>query len=170
MYNQRQLTQESLTSQDQDLKLYEQICRQLLPDKELNRILEKSKYDEENEEWIIPFIKQSKSASDNLATSYASPSSNNRAQSRGTTPKSNDHSLQTSSSTNGPFLPSINSSGNGQRSMNESRSTDQILPSLLPPSGSRVSTGTNKGPEIPSVGKPKKKQKKSKKNKEYVSI
>lgn len=188
LYNQRQLMQDSLVSQDHDLKLYEQICRQLLSDKEFNRIVEKSKWDDDREEWIIPFLKQA-----NLAN-YSTPShnmnnSNNNRGSRSASPSvKSEQNLQGSIS---GFLPIVNNNNKQYTdNLSQSRSAQELgygggagvgLPSLLPsghataasgpPSGSRAGSGTAggnmlKGPENSNTTKPKNKKKK-KKNKEY---
>lgn len=49
---------DNIVEQEKDLKLYELICKGLLSEKDFKKIIDKCRYDEENDEWIIPFIKK----------------------------------------------------------------------------------------------------------------
>ena len=51
---QRQMLVDALSEQEKDSKLYETACRTLLTDREMKKLLEKSKWMEDEEEWIIP--------------------------------------------------------------------------------------------------------------------
>lgn len=48
---------DTIRDQQQDIKLYEQICRSLLPNKKMNQIIDKARWSEEDDEWVLPFFK-----------------------------------------------------------------------------------------------------------------
>jgi len=48
---------DTIRDQTREMKLFEQICRAMAPDKELRKVLEKSRWDEEAYEWVLPFVK-----------------------------------------------------------------------------------------------------------------
>eukprot|EP00605_Chrysophyceae_sp_TOSAG23-4_P002376 GSChrysophyteH1.ASY1.ANO1.2628.1 assembled CDS len=49
---------ESLRDSDKDGRLYEAICLSVMSEREMKRIMEKARYDEEEEYWIVPFSKR----------------------------------------------------------------------------------------------------------------
>jgi hypothetical protein len=55
---QRQQLQDALTEQEKDLKLFEQICQALLPEKDLKKIIDRAKWDEDDDCWILPYVKR----------------------------------------------------------------------------------------------------------------
>lgn len=57
-YYQRKQLLDAVIEQEKDTKLYEQICQSILNEKDLKKIIEKSRYDEDAEEWIIPYLKR----------------------------------------------------------------------------------------------------------------
>jgi hypothetical protein len=75
-YYQRKQLMDAVIEQEKDTKLYEQICQSILNEKDLKKvkltfisvcfinnvsnlqIIEKSRYDEDAEEWIIPYLKR----------------------------------------------------------------------------------------------------------------
>lgn len=57
-YYQKQQLQDALTEQEKDLKLFEQICKSLLSEKDLKRLIEKSRWSEDDDEWILPYMKR----------------------------------------------------------------------------------------------------------------
>ena len=48
---------EELRQQAQDTRLYELICQSVLSDKELKRAVDKARWDEEESDWVIPYMK-----------------------------------------------------------------------------------------------------------------
>ena len=160
-YNNRQNLLDSVTSQEQDLKLYEQICRQLISEKEFNRILEKSKWDDNNEEWIIPFFKQTSKTPPSTDTLN---NSGHRGLSASGGSKTALHESVLSSSVSG-FLPGIHSNNNGTSLHHSKSSGEHSLPSLNE-SARQNSASTRNSNGTTKADKPKKKKKK----KVYVSI
>jgi hypothetical protein len=51
---------DTVREQQQDIKLYEQICRSLLSNKKMNQILDKARWSEEDDQWSLPFFKGDK--------------------------------------------------------------------------------------------------------------
>ena len=51
---QRQMLVDALSEQEKDSKLFEMACRMLLSDREMKKLVDKSKWMEDEEEWIIP--------------------------------------------------------------------------------------------------------------------
>ncbi|CAM9319923.1 unnamed protein product, partial [Ectocarpus fasciculatus] len=45
---------DTIRDQQQDIKLYEQICRTLLSNKKMNQIIDKARWSEEDDEWTLP--------------------------------------------------------------------------------------------------------------------
>ena len=48
---------DTIREQQQDIKLYEQICRTLLSNKKMNQILDRARWLDEDEQWALPFFK-----------------------------------------------------------------------------------------------------------------
>lgn len=48
---------DTIRDQQQDIKLYEQICRSLLSNKKMNQIIDKARWNEEDDEWTLPYFK-----------------------------------------------------------------------------------------------------------------
>ncbi len=48
---------DEIRQQNRDMRLFEMICQSLLGEKEFKRALEKSKWDEDEQEWEIPYLK-----------------------------------------------------------------------------------------------------------------
>ena len=48
---------DTIRDQQQDIKLYEQICRTLLSNKKMNQIIDKARWSEEDDEWVLPYFK-----------------------------------------------------------------------------------------------------------------
>ena len=55
---QRQMLVDALSEQEKDSKLFETACKVLLSDREMRKLLEKSKWMEDEEEWVIPSLKR----------------------------------------------------------------------------------------------------------------
>ena len=49
---------DNMREQAKDVKLYEQICRAILSDKEFKKAVERSQWSEETDEWLIPALKR----------------------------------------------------------------------------------------------------------------
>jgi hypothetical protein len=49
---------ESLRESDKDARMYEAICLSIMSERELKKIMDKSRYDEDEEYWIVPFTKR----------------------------------------------------------------------------------------------------------------
>lgn len=49
---------ETIKEQEKDMKLFEQICRSLLTEKDFKKMVEKSRWNEEEDEWILPYVKR----------------------------------------------------------------------------------------------------------------
>ena len=64
---QRQMLADALAEQEKDGKLFETACRALLSDREMKKLVEKSKWLEEEEEWVIPPLKRSDRGGDTSA-------------------------------------------------------------------------------------------------------
>ena len=64
---QRQMLADALAEQEKDGKLFETACRALLSDREMKKLVEKSKWMEEEEEWVIPPLKRSDRGGDSSA-------------------------------------------------------------------------------------------------------
>jgi len=81
---------ESVREANKDAELFRQICISLLGETKLSKLIDKSRYDSDDEEWIIPLVKKKEGdeklpgiASHNHASDYASnqiQSSNNSRQ------------------------------------------------------------------------------------------
>ncbi len=72
-YFQRQNLVENLQEQEKDMKLYEQICVAAIPEKELKKLVEKSRWNEEEFEWILPFIKKKENVIQSMQTFNSAP-------------------------------------------------------------------------------------------------
>lgn len=48
---------DTIRDQQQDIKLYEQICRTLLSNKKMNQIIDKARWSEEDDEWTLPYFR-----------------------------------------------------------------------------------------------------------------
>ena len=48
---------EELRQQARDTRLYELICREVLTEKELRRVCDKARWDEDEEDWVVPYVK-----------------------------------------------------------------------------------------------------------------
>lgn len=48
---------DTIREQQQDMKLYEQICRTILSNKKMNQIMDKARWSDADEEWTLPFFK-----------------------------------------------------------------------------------------------------------------
>eukprot|EP01040_Poterioochromonas_malhamensis_P004395 gene4395-4711_t len=57
-YYQRKQLMDAALEQEKDCKLYEIICRSLIGDRELKKIVDKCHYDDDKDEWVIPYIKR----------------------------------------------------------------------------------------------------------------
>eukprot|EP00981_Chlorochromonas_danica_P003584 scaffold661_cov162-Ochromonas_danica.AAC.9 len=75
-YTQRKQLLDAMNEQEKDAKLYELICKSVLSERDLNKIIEKCRYDEDHDEWIIPFTK--KKSLDTFEMSPSVGTSNNR--------------------------------------------------------------------------------------------
>lgn len=64
-----------MNEQEKDAKLYELICKSVLSERDLNKIIEKCRYDEDRDEWIIPFTKKKSLESFEMSPSVG-PSNN----------------------------------------------------------------------------------------------
>lgn len=49
---------DAVVEQEKDTKLYELLCKALLGEKELQKLLDKARYDEDADEWILPYVKR----------------------------------------------------------------------------------------------------------------
>lgn len=98
-YFQRKQLMDAMLEQEKDIKLYELICKALLSEKDFRKIIEKSRYDEDSDEWIIPVVKK-RSAIDIDSTATISGQATSSSIST------------TSRQTNNSLLPDINSKVN----------------------------------------------------------
>ncbi len=57
-YYQRKALMDALVEQEKDTKLYEQICRSLLTERDFKKLVERCRFDEEADEWVVPFSKK----------------------------------------------------------------------------------------------------------------
>jgi kinesin family protein 3/17 len=48
---------ETIREQNQEMKLYEQICRAMLSEKKLRQVTEKARWNDDEDEWVIPYFK-----------------------------------------------------------------------------------------------------------------
>lgn len=85
--SERLLMMEVMDEQKKDAKLYEQICQSLLSEKDLKKLIDKCRYNEEEDEWIVPLLKKKEVPYGNTTTS---------------------NNTSTSSSSSSSFLPDIN--------------------------------------------------------------
>lgn len=60
-FRQQQNNLETIRSHEVEMKLYEQICKSILTDKQFKRLVEKSRWNDEDNEWIIPYDKHTQS-------------------------------------------------------------------------------------------------------------
>lgn len=105
---QRQQLMDTIKEQEKDCKLYEQICRSLLSEKEFKRMVEKARWNEDDEEWIVPFPNK-KGGVDVMEAnfSYSQPSHSNPSRGGALPPTSSSSSLYGSV---GSSFPPISSS------------------------------------------------------------
>ena len=104
-YFQRQNLVENLQEQEKDIKLYEQICKAAIPEKELKKLLEKSRWNEEEYEWILPFIKKKENVIQSMQSVNSAPNLSSSVVSS---------SLPSISSSSSSLLPSIGVSNNNK--------------------------------------------------------
>jgi hypothetical protein len=55
---QRKQLMDAVVEQEKDTRLYEAICRSLVTERDLQKLIEKCRYDEDRDEWIVPFAKK----------------------------------------------------------------------------------------------------------------
>lgn len=122
---------------EKDIRLYELICKSLLSEKDFKKVIDKCRYDEENDEWIIPFLK--KKNVDHLDNYSTLPKLNN----------------------NNSMLPDINNGGNSQGGYRPDMGSTMALPkfggngtsngSLSARDGGKGSYGKEKERTSPSI-------------------
>ena len=59
---------DTIREQQQDIKLFEQICRTLLSNKKMNQIFEKAQWSADDDEWILPYFKADGDVGDNTSS------------------------------------------------------------------------------------------------------
>jgi len=104
-YFQRQNLVENLQEQEKDMKLYEQICKAAIPDKELSKLLSKSRWNEEEYEWVLPFIKKKENVIQSMQSVNSAPNLSSSVAS----------SLPSISSSSSSLLPSIGMGNNNNK-------------------------------------------------------
>eukprot|EP01034_Spumella_vulgaris_P021570 gene21570-27608_t len=57
-YYQRKQLMDAMVEQEKDTKLYESICQSLLSERDLKKIVDRCRFDEECDEWVVPFLKK----------------------------------------------------------------------------------------------------------------
>lgn len=68
---QRQQLLDSLREQEKDTRLYEEICLSLMPESELRKIVNKCRYDEDEDYWIVPYMKRKSFDNGNASSSVS---------------------------------------------------------------------------------------------------
>jgi hypothetical protein len=121
---QRKQLMDAVVEQEKDTRLYEAICRSLVSERDLQKILEKSRYDDERDEWSVPFSK--KKNMDNLLDNN-NGLGGNYGHGSSMPPLSNPYSANSNNNNN-----SNNSIGGG------SLSSRSMLPDITSNNGNRL--------------------------------
>lgn len=126
-YYQRKQLMDAMVEQEKDAKLYELICRSVLTDKDLRKILDKCRYDEESDEWIIPFSKKK----------YIGDQSNsnqitNTPSSGGVIETNNNSKGLPTISNSSSLLPDINNKKLGKMNEQKGKGKNKKASSLVP--------------------------------------
>jgi hypothetical protein len=146
---QRKQLMDAVVEQEKDTRLYEAICRSLISDRDLQKILEKSRFDDERDEWIVPISK--KKNIDHLLDNNSNGFGENFGQGSSMPPLSNPYSANSSNNNNNN---NNNSTGGG------SLSSRSILPDIANNNANRLPQNFKPQPPVGQI--PEKRSNRSK--------